>query len=248
LPEISKAAGKVAVELEMDNNKLIATLLDTIDDLRDKVADLEAEVVAAGRASSSDEPILIRNIKKMTPETGFDVLIVCTSTEAQAEFWQKRLTATRGEIAPKNCIVCAVFEDWNAGGAGNGLGTLYAFKKAQAKAKAEFGIDLEKGLNDGSFSIGMYHTAGKGTRLAPIPGAENNNKPGVKLPGIVKAGGQILPLTILEGVIKQTGSYAPSRKGRLSVFWVGQFAIPFDLLLLTHFSCRVTRSSSPQWR
>jgi len=27
-------------------------------------------------------------------------------------------------------------------------------------------------------SVAIYHTAGKGTRLAPLPGAENNNKPG----------------------------------------------------------------------
>ena len=34
----------------------------------------------------------------------------------------------------------------------------------------------------------LYHTAGKGTRLAPLPGAENNNKPGVKLPCIAPLG------------------------------------------------------------
>ena len=28
-------------------------------------------------------------------------------------------------------------------------------------------------------SVAIYHTAGKGTRLAPLPGAENNNKPGL---------------------------------------------------------------------
>jgi hypothetical protein len=27
-------------------------------------------------------------------------------------------------------------------------------------------------------AVAIYHTAGKGTRLAPLPGAENNNKPG----------------------------------------------------------------------
>ena len=50
---------------------------------------------------------------------------------------------------------------------------------------------------------------GKGTRLAPLPGAENNNKPGVKLPACValKSGGA-RPITILEAVIKQTGAYA----------------------------------------
>ena len=34
-------------------------------------------------------------------------------------------------------------------------------------------------------TVAIYHTAGKGTRLAPLPGAENNNKPGVKLPSLV---------------------------------------------------------------
>ena len=64
-----------------------------------------------------------------------------------------------------------------------------------------------------------FHTAGKGTRLAPLPGSENNNKPGVKLP-VTVAEGQ--PVSILESVIQQTGIYAASRKGRLSVFWGDQ--------------------------
>jgi hypothetical protein len=31
----------------------------------------------------------------------------------------------------------------------------------------------------GKVSAALYHTAGKGTRLAPLPASENNNKPGV---------------------------------------------------------------------
>ena len=72
----------------------------------------------------------------------------------------------------------------------------------------------------------MFHTAGKGTRLAPLPGAENNNKPGVKLAATVKVNGVDTPITILEAVIKQTGCYASSRLGRLSVFWGDQIFIP----------------------
>ncbi len=55
----------------------------------------------------------------------------------------------------------------------------------------------------------VHVSQGKGTRLAPLPGAENNNKPGVKLPACValKSGGA-RPITILEAVIKQTGAYA----------------------------------------
>ncbi len=78
----------------------------------------------------------------------------------------------------------------------------------------------------GKISIGLFHTAGKGTRLAPLPGSENNNKPGVKLPSTIVVNEQQVPMTILEAVIKQTGCYAKSRKGRLSVFWGDQVFIP----------------------
>ena len=70
--------------------------------------------------------------------------------------------------------------------------------------------------------MGLYHTAGKGTRLAPMPGSENNNKPGVKLAVTADINGKPSPLTILESVVKQTGVYGKSRKGRLSVFWGDQ--------------------------
>ena len=77
-------------------------------------------------------------------------------------------------------MVLAVSEDWsNASGAGNGLGTLYAFQKACRVAKEKYDVDLSEELNSGKVSAALYHTAGKGTRLAPLPASENNNKPGV---------------------------------------------------------------------
>ena len=76
-------------------------------------------------------------------------------------------------------------------------------------------------------TVGIYHTAGKGTRLAPLPGAENNNKPGVKLPSLVEVSpGVTSELTILEAVVRQTGCYAPHRAGRCSVFWGDQIFVP----------------------
>eukprot|EP00536_Pseudo-nitzschia_multiseries_P010821 jgi/Psemu1/243247/estExt_Genewise1.C_3450008 len=119
-------------------------------------------------------------------------------------------------------LVIAVSEDWSGkGGAGNGLGTLYAWKKACAYAKnnCEGSPDLETLLNEGSISAALYHTAGKGTRMAPLPASENNNKPGVKLPFPKQ-------ITVLAAVVRQTGIYASSRKGRLSVFWGDQVFLP----------------------
>eukprot|EP00948_MAST-09A_sp_MAST-9A-sp1_P001063 g1063.t1 len=156
--------------------------------------------------------------------TSFDVVIVCTGTETSANWWQTRLS--KSEILPSSAVVLAVHEDWE-GGAGNGLGTLYAFQKAVAQAKESGHGDLYEKLRGGA-SIAIYHTAGKGTRLAPLPGAENNNKPGVRLPAVLENDGKVVNMSILESVIKQTGVYAKSRKGRVSVFWGDQVFIPSE--------------------
>lgn len=47
----------------------------------------------------------------------------------------------------------------------------------------------------------------------------------MKLPATLDVGGERLPMTILEAVLKQTGVYAPMRKGRLSVFWGDQVRV-----------------------
>ena len=174
---------------------------------------------------AATEAMIKSNIDSITPENGFNVIIVCCSSDQQAGYWQQRLEDGRGSLLPLSTLVLAVSEDWD-GGAGNALGTLFAFQNAAALATSRSGVDLEAMVRAGEASIAMYHTAGKGTRLAPLPGAENNNKPGVKLPVSVQVGSELVPMTILEAVIKQTSSYAASRPGRLSVFWGDQVFIP----------------------
>ena len=113
----------------------------------------------------------------------FDVTIICTTDDYQAEYWMDRLSngicqKPTGEesLFP---MVLAASEDWDEGGAGNGTGTLYAYQKACRLATDKFGVDLADLLLAKEISVALYHTAGKGTRLAPLPASENNNKPGV---------------------------------------------------------------------
>lgn len=155
---------------------------------------------------------------------GFDVVIVCTSNESGATYWQRRLSGGRG-IVPEKTTIVAVHEDWE-GGAGNGLGTLYAFLKAERVVKKTLDRSLMEEMRRKKISVGLFHTAGKGTRLAPLPGSECNNKPGVKLPSVILVDGKAATVTILESVIRQTGVYAASRAGRLSVFWGDQIFVP----------------------
>ena len=68
-------------------------------------------------------------ISRMNQITGFDVVIVCCTSRSQSTYWNQRLNDSKGSIAPKNARIYAVEEDWSDGGAGNGLGTLYAWQK-----------------------------------------------------------------------------------------------------------------------
>ncbi len=128
---------------------------------------------------------LDKAIKAMTAASSlalFDVTIVCTTDDHQADYWMKRLTegiCKNNDSSSQFPMVLAVSEDWSKGGAGNGLGTLYAYQKACRLAKEKFDVDLDALLIEKKISAALYHTAGKGTRLAPLPASENNNKPGV---------------------------------------------------------------------
>lgn len=148
-------------------------------------------------------------------DKGFDAVIVVSSTSSQSQFWKQCLEGSRGKIVGKKAKIYSVTEDW-AGGAGQLLGSLYAIGKVDGLMDI-----LKKG---GSAAI--YHTAGMGTRLAPLPLAEGANKSAVKLPRIIEEAGHSRSITLLEGVIFQTGIFADSRRGRLCVFWGDQIFIP----------------------
>ena len=173
------------------------------------------------------------NLARMMQLESYDYVIVCTGDAKQAEYWQRRLTRMNGQVFLGSKVLAVDESAWN-GGAGNGFGTLFAFENACKKCQELYGEDLTARLREGA-SVSLYHTAGKGTRLAPLPGSEVNNKPGVQLPGVLMQQEQFNGngttysyenISILEAVIKQTGVYATSRGGRLSVYWGDQIFIP----------------------
>lgn len=73
--------------------------------------------------------------------------------------------------------------------------------------------------------MAIYHTAGKGKRMAPLTFGEGGNKPAIKLPKLL-AKDELF--TILDAVIFQTQAFAKSRPGRLCVFWGDQIIIPSE--------------------
>lgn len=176
------------------------------------------------------EDTLSQNLQQMTQKnSGMDVLIIVTSDPEQEKYWEHRLNLVKPLLAHAHSLIITTHENW-PGGAGNGLGTLYAYEQAKEKAKSIHDFDLVKAQSQGA-CIAMYHTAGKGTRLSPLTGSECNNKPAVKLPSLLDVQGKQQPLTLLEAVLMQTKIFAKSRKGRLSVFWGDQIFIPSSNIL-----------------
>lgn len=159
-----------------------------------------------------------------TKGLGVDILILSHSSQTQASYWEKKLFAARGRVIKHDAVVLSIHEDWT-GGAGNAFGTLYAFSEANRRHEAEFGATLFQELERGK-CIAIYHTAGKGTRLAPLSLAEYNNKPGVELPAFTPNDPDLVPLTALEMVIKQTAPLSHYHHGRVLVFWSDQLFIP----------------------
>jgi len=155
--------------------------------------------------------------KTVKDGSGFDRVLVVSSDKNQADFWRKRLNKFKNKIIGKNAKIFSQYEDW-PGGAGQLFGTLNAFQKAN-----QGGI-LEKAMEKGE-SVAIYHTAGKGKRIAPLTFSEGGNKPAIRLPRILEKNEL---LTILETVIFQTQVFAESRTGRLCVFWGDQVVIPSE--------------------
>jgi hypothetical protein len=64
-------------------------------------------------------PIVHANINEIKKLQGFDVVIICCSSQLQADYWQKRFEDGKGSTLSQSSYVVAVQEDW-PGGAGNG--------------------------------------------------------------------------------------------------------------------------------
>lgn len=157
-----------------------------------------------------------------------NIIIITSNSVAQADYWQDKIA-----IQYPESLVIGVYEDWPKG-AGNWLGTLYAWMQAKKQSLKLYGRRIEEELRNGA-SVALYHIAGKGQRLYPLTAVEHFNKSAIKLPC-----GEKQPQTLLEAVIKQTSLLSDYRRGRLSVFWTDQLFLTPKTPLISEASVFVT--------
>lgn len=138
-----------------------------------------------------------------------DVIIITVNSSLQAAYWRSC------DFHEKSIIL---EEDW-PGGAGNGLGTLYALQKASRIFEKEEGISLVDYVKKGH-SVALYHSAGMGKRLYPLTASEENNKSAIKLPSHEGM------TTLIESVVSNTTQLIKKIPGRIFVFWGDQLFLP----------------------
>jgi len=157
---------------------------------------------------------------------GYGAYIFVSSTQVNADYWQKRFMAGRGSVLPKGAIVISVSEEnWkNPKGASNGFGTFNGWIQAEKAYKKLYPhLQKNKSLMDICKENGviMMHMAGKATRMQTIA---MDNKSAVKLPGQVLIDGKWESITVGEAVIMNFGLNV--RPGRLTLAWGDQNNIP----------------------
>ena len=157
---------------------------------------------------------------------GYGAYIFVSSTQVNADYWQKRFMAGRGSVLPKGAVVISVSEEnWkNPKGASNGFGTFNGWIQAEKAYKKLYPhLQKNKSLMDICKENGviMMHMAGKATRMQTIA---MDNKSAVKLPGQVLIDGKWESITVGEAVIMNFGLNV--RPGRLTLAWGDQNNIP----------------------
>lgn len=156
-----------------------------------------------------------------TPEYGFDVVVVVASSAEAANFWRQRLERVHSQVLGADTELVVTEEVWT-GGAGNGLGTLHGLEQAEAELNRR-GRSLWRALADGK-SVGIWHTAGQGRRLYPLPIHHRGDKSRTIVPGELTIDGSPVAMRLLEAVLRQTSAFAES--GRIGVFWGDQLTLP----------------------
>ena len=155
----------------------------------------------------------------MLTRTGYDAVIVCTSNETQAVYWQARLAGS--SVVPANCTVLAVDETGRAARATLSAPSTPTRRRAK-RLWRRAGRHPRTAAGRDHIRRDVPHGGQDAAR--PLPGAENNNKPGVKLPALVTMQDGSPPMLMRFSRASPDG--CAQRAARRLAFWGDQTFIP----------------------
>jgi len=177
----------------------------------------------------------MRSVLTASEYTGYDVIIVNSSTPEEAEYQQKVLekafmgrTTGNAAMGNKVCILSVLDEAES----GQIIGQMNAWRRAVdmfkdwATANGLEQNSLDRLFEEGKVKIASYHNGGKGERASPATQALGNSRGAQKIVGKVNnALGESLDMELILSVVLETAPLARTNDGaRIDTIWTNQIA------------------------
>ena len=161
-----------------------------------------------------------------TPYSGYDVLIVSSSTEDEARYQQELLERAFAGIRTDNAAAgqrVSIVSVVDPTEGGQVIGHVFTWKQALEQAKRQ-ALELDELLKKGDIRVAIYHNGGKGERASPLTQGLGNSRGAQRLVGTVRsAAGEELEQELLLSVVLQTSFLAQTCGGSaVDTYWTSQ--------------------------
>ena len=189
---------------------------------------------------------LMRNVLKQGKYKGYDIIIISSTTQEEADYQQQMLEkAFAGTFNQegRRPIILSIVDSTEGGQL---IGSVYTWLKAEEMMREKY-ADIMGGYQDlidyvksNTRKVAAFHNGGKGERCSPLTQSLSNSRGSQKLVGSIKnAQREELELDVILGVVLQCSSFAATNNGtHIDTFWTSQIAFGsnlHDLLVRSNF-------------
>ncbi len=206
--------------------------------------------VCAGQSTITETRLdnisLMRNALHEGEYNGYDIIIISSTSDEEADFQQRMLEKAFSGTSNKNGREPIILSVVDTTEGGQLIGSVFTWLRAE-RMMYEKHPDLLNGypsllsyIKSCGLKAAAFHNGGKGERCSPLTQSLGNSRGAQKLVGsVINAKGENIHLDILLSVVLQCSSFAVTNQGtHFDTYWTSQIAFgsyPHDKLLRSNF-------------
>lgn len=189
---------------------------------------------------------LMRNVLKKNEYTGYDILIISSTSKEEADYQQQmleKLFAGTSKSNGQGPIILSVVDSTEGGQL---IGSVFTWLEAEKMLREKFPHLMQNNeslisyIRTHRLKAASFHNGGKGERCSPLTQSLGNSRGSQKLVGSIKnALNEEIDLDIISSVILQCSSFAITNPGtHFDTFWTSQIAFgsfPHDKIVRSGF-------------
>lgn len=189
---------------------------------------------------------LMRNALKEGNYNGYDIIIISSTSQEEADYQQRMLEMAFAGASKKNGRAPTILSVLDTTEGGQLIGSVYTWIKAEEMMRDKHPELLADSptfisyIKSNGLKAAAFHNGGKGERCSPLTQSLGNSRGAQKLVGsVMNANEESIDLEILLSVILQCSSFAETNTGsHFDTYWTSQIAFgsnPHDHLLRSNF-------------